>query len=150
MRSNRRSVLIGLGTLTVGGGAAFGTGAFSSVEADRTVTVNTAGDNSALLTIEEGTSYDGVSLTNGDSGAVTIEFTELNENAITTFENAVDITNTGTQTVDVSVTDSPTDLTVTVNNGGSLGNGETANLSFTVDLSGESSDADGTITVEAN
>ncbi|MCU4751892.1 hypothetical protein OB919_07835 [Halobacteria archaeon AArc-curdl1] len=40
MRANRRNVLIGLGTIVAGGGAALGTGAFSTVEAQRTVNVN--------------------------------------------------------------------------------------------------------------
>ena len=37
---NRRNVLTGLGGLAIGGGALFGTGAFTSVEAQRTVEVN--------------------------------------------------------------------------------------------------------------
>ena len=40
MRMNRRNVLIGMGTIVAGGGAALGTGAFSTVEAERTVEVN--------------------------------------------------------------------------------------------------------------
>jgi len=46
---NRRSVLIGLGGLVAGGGALIGTGAFDTVEAERTVSVETAGDASAFL-----------------------------------------------------------------------------------------------------
>lgn len=51
MRMNRRNVLVGLGTIVAGGGAALGTGAFSSVKADRTVTVNTAGDSGSLIAL---------------------------------------------------------------------------------------------------
>lgn len=40
---NRRNVLTGLGGLAIGGGALFGTGAFTSVEAERTVEVNVIG-----------------------------------------------------------------------------------------------------------
>ena len=46
---NRRNVLIGLGGLVAGGGALIGTGAFDTVEAERTVSVETAGDAAALL-----------------------------------------------------------------------------------------------------
>jgi hypothetical protein len=100
----RRNVVIGLGTIVAGGGAALGTGAFSSVEAERTVSVETAGDASAFLALEdergdneyvEGTD-DTIEITlgtnsNGDG---------LNQNAITTFRNLVRVTNQGTQTVD--------------------------------------------------
>jgi len=40
---NRRNVLTGLSGLAIGGGALFGTGAFTSVEAERTVEVNVIG-----------------------------------------------------------------------------------------------------------
>jgi len=40
---NRRNVLTGLGGLAISGGALFGTGAFTSVEAERTVEVNVIG-----------------------------------------------------------------------------------------------------------
>ncbi|WP_226480721.1 hypothetical protein [Natrinema amylolyticum] len=74
MRMNRRNVLVGLGTIVAGGGAALGTGAFSSVRADRTVTVNTAGDSSAYLGVSvtgnyavDGGSGDAVEIDLGDS-----------------------------------------------------------------------------------
>ncbi len=51
---NRRNVLIGLGTIVAGGGAALGTGAFSSVEATRTVSVGVADDANAFLALEKG------------------------------------------------------------------------------------------------
>ena len=57
MAMNRRNVLIGLGTVAAGGGAALGTGAFSSVEADRTVTVETVGDDSAFVGISPDGEY---------------------------------------------------------------------------------------------
>ena len=57
MAMNRRNVLIGLGTVAAGGGAALGTGAFSQVEADRTVSVATSGDSSAFLGIEVNGDY---------------------------------------------------------------------------------------------
>ncbi len=70
MNMNRRNVLVGLGTIVAGGGAALGTGAFSSVEADRTVSVAVAGDQSSALAFEtsdsNGNQYtDASSITNG-------------------------------------------------------------------------------------
>ena len=48
---NRRNVLVGLGGLVAGGGALLGTGAFTTVEAERTVSVETAGDANAFLAL---------------------------------------------------------------------------------------------------
>jgi hypothetical protein len=45
----RRSVVLGLGAALTGAGGLFGTGAFTSVDADRTATVGVAGDNSGFL-----------------------------------------------------------------------------------------------------
>lgn len=47
----RRSVVLGLGAALTGAGGLFGTGAFTSVDADRTATVGVAGDDSGFLRI---------------------------------------------------------------------------------------------------
>ncbi len=101
----RRTVLIGLGGLVAGGGALFATGAFTTVEAQRTVNVATAGDGSAFLQLV-------AARTGGeyvdDSGDGTIEINldgtdaaadGLNRSAITTFDNLVTMTNNGTQDI---------------------------------------------------
>ncbi|GAA0720802.1 hypothetical protein J2744_001640 [Halorubrum trapanicum] len=101
--ASRRSVLIGLGGLVAGGGAILGTGAFDTVEAQRTVSVETTGDADALLALtpvnEDGPyvddSGDTIQLTLGDADG-----NGLNQNAVTTFEELVAVTNNGTQTVD--------------------------------------------------
>lgn len=49
---NRRQLLVGLGATAAGGGAAIGTGAFTSVSADRDVSVAVANENNAYLGIE--------------------------------------------------------------------------------------------------
>ncbi|CQH61771.1 uncharacterized protein HHUB_3541 [Halobacterium hubeiense] len=49
----RRTLIAGLGTLTVSSIFAVGSGAFTSVSAERTVTVDVADDNRALLKLEE-------------------------------------------------------------------------------------------------
>ena len=120
--ANRRSVLIGLGGLVAGGGALVGTGAFDTVTAERTVSVETAGDANALLGLSPADRGDGdnayveqndgtieINLDGNDEGA-----DGLNQNAITTFRNLVQVTNQGTQTVE-SITlqfiESPGDVT---------------------------------------
>lgn len=103
---NRRNVLIGLGGLVAGGGALIGTGAFDTVTAERTVSVETAGDASAFLGLSpaQGVSDELVA----DPGDGTIEIvltnseqdaTGLNQDAVTTFDELVTVTNQGTQDV---------------------------------------------------
>lgn len=53
----RRSFVIGLGALSTGSAAALGTGAFSSVEAERSVSVSLAEDANAYLALESTSEY---------------------------------------------------------------------------------------------
>lgn len=94
MAMNRRNVLIGLGAIAAGGGAAFGSGAFSQVEADRAATFSVTNDGSALL----GLSGDGNYVSESDTGTagqstIQFEFTNLNDDARSTFEDVLTITN---------------------------------------------------------
>ncbi|AGB30263.1 Protein of unknown function (DUF1102) [Natrinema pellirubrum DSM 15624] len=105
MRMNRRNVLVGLGTIVAGGGAALGTGAFSSVEAERTVSVETADDSSAFLALSSARSdaafvneSDGTVQINLD-GTSSADGDGVNQNAKTTLDELVQVTNQGTQTV---------------------------------------------------
>jgi hypothetical protein len=50
---NRRTFITAVGAAAAGGSALIGTGAFTSVSASRTVTVETADDNEAFLALEE-------------------------------------------------------------------------------------------------
>ncbi|MGQ3328880.1 hypothetical protein [Halorubrum sp. FL23] len=109
--ANRRKFIAGLGALATGSAAAVGTGAFTSVQAERDLKVETAGDANALLGISP---YDGP---NGQyanvqaDSTVDIDFTSndnatdvgLNKNANTNIENVLQITNNGTQDVRVNV-----------------------------------------------
>ena len=105
---NRRNVLVGLGGLVAGGGALIGTGAFDTVEAERTVTVETAGDADAFLGLEPARNALGLG---GDDfveqtdGTVEISIGDgendgLNQNARTVFNHLVLVSNQGTQDVD--------------------------------------------------
>ncbi|WP_293029870.1 hypothetical protein [Natronococcus sp.] len=90
MKLNRRNTLIGLGTIVAGGGAALGTGAFSSVEAARSVDVSTEGDGSALLELEivnETLAGEG----GEDSDLIEFDVDDLNQDALTRFEDAFEI-----------------------------------------------------------
>lgn len=121
MRMNRRNVLVGLGTIVTGGGAALGTGAFSSVEADRTVKVTTAGDSSAFVSLEPNSNLntsavsntDGTLEINLDDSFGTTNGTGVNYNATTTIGSgdsssvstaAFTITNNGDSPIDIDVT----------------------------------------------
>ncbi|MEY7848943.1 hypothetical protein AB7C87_07015 [Natrarchaeobius sp. A-rgal3] len=107
MRMNRRNVLIGLGTIVAGGGAALGTGAFSTVTADRTANIEVADDSNAFLALEP---VDDNPYVVEEGGEVVFYFDGedsnaggLNDNAVTEFESILRITNNGSNEVDVSI-----------------------------------------------
>ena len=103
MRS-RRTALIGVGSLLAGVGGLLGTTAFSSVEANRTASVQVAGDDNALLGIEPVDGADRhVEITNG---TVTIDFEGINQNAVTVFDRLFKITNNGNDSITVGFDDS--------------------------------------------
>lgn len=100
MRMNRRNVLLGLGTVVAGGGAALGTGAFSQIEADRTASISVASDSTALLTLGGDTTSQLINETDGTLG---IDQGNINLEAKTTVGQGIDITNNGGQEVSISV-----------------------------------------------
>jgi hypothetical protein len=105
MRLTRRNALIGLGTVAAGAGVIGGTGAFTSVEAERTVNISTAGDGSAALTLEGTGSSNANEYVSTSSGTIQLDLdgtssgstSGLNKNAKTTIDNLVKITNNGSQ-----------------------------------------------------
>jgi hypothetical protein len=105
----RRTTVITLGTLLAGSGAVLGTGAFDTVEAERSISLKTAPDSDALLGFEI-LDEDHVRQTDG-----TIDF-DLVARSKTTFAELVNVRNNGTQTVtrlrfefDVTVDDQPSE-----------------------------------------
>ena len=113
-------MLAALGSAAVGGATAVSTGAFTSVEANRDISVEVAGDQEALLAFEKATTdadgggsvtpnaEDYVSLPS--DGQLSLNFTGsdegasgLNADASSKFANLFDIVNQGTQTVEVYV-----------------------------------------------
>ncbi len=106
----RRKYLIGLGSLAAGSAAAVGTGAFTSVQAERDITIDTAADASAYVGIEPHNGPNG-QYASTDEGTVSLDFTStdeadetgLNDEAKINIENVLTITNNGTQPVYVTV-----------------------------------------------
>jgi hypothetical protein len=137
MKLTRRKALGGIAIGAAAVGAGLGTGAFSSVEADRTLNVTLADDANALLSLEpnEGTlSQPGVSAEDGPGnldpyggdateyvntagGEVEIDIANLtdangvNDNAVTRFDDLIRVQNNGTQDVGVRV-DAPSGVDV--------------------------------------
>ncbi|MFC4988193.1 MULTISPECIES: hypothetical protein [Saliphagus] len=151
---NRRNVLAGIGMTVVAGGGALASGAFSQVEADRSVSVTTAGDGSALLQFDVDDSYNGIDDT-GD-GVVALTFQDINQDAVTTFEGALTVTNNGSDDVSLSASNVPAAITFTDANGTDLANGvdipsggNSANFDIEIDLVDNSEPSDQDITFNA-
>ncbi|MFP8889647.1 hypothetical protein ACLI4U_07730 [Natrialbaceae archaeon A-CW2] len=166
MRLNRRNVLIGLGTIVAGGGAALGTGAFSSVEATRTVDVTTAGDSGGLVAMNISGALEGE-----DGNTIEFDLDNLNIDAVTRFQNAFDVTNNrDSGNIKLEIEDGGGDITTTdaeaetntrmyfetnedLNN---IGPNDTVTFNIVFNLEGETTtdDADsaipGEITITAN
>ena len=103
MAMNRRNVLIGLGTVAAGGGAALGTGAFSTVDADRTVDIQTSGDGGAVVQFSLSGQIKG-----SDNDTIKFDTKDINADAITKFNGALQITipdSTKGTTYDVEIND---------------------------------------------
>ena len=108
---NRRAALLGLGGVVAGGGALLGTGAFTTVEAERTIAVETAGDADAFLGIAPfPDSANADYVTAPEDGTVEIDITGegtdavgegVNEKAVTAIDRLLEVTNNGTQSVAV-------------------------------------------------
>ena len=109
----RRKFIIGTGALATGTAAAMGTGAFSSVSANRDVTISVADDSDALLAFNK-TGEANDEYVTVDDGVVGIDVSEsdasgVNDNATTVIRRLFDITNQGTQAVLVWIEDQPDD-----------------------------------------
>lgn len=106
------------------------TGAFTTVTAERTATVSTAGDGSALLALNP--VNDDYSRIDGGTLEISIDGTfgnsntgsGVNLNALTEINDVFSITNQGTQEVEVWITTNGSNAnTVTFLNGSANGNG---------------------------
>jgi len=87
-----------MGSLAAGGAAAMGSGAFTSVEAERTIDIETTGDANALLEIKPNDDYEGDPsryLSWTDDGRLEIDPSKVNKDAVTKFKDLIKIRNTG-------------------------------------------------------
>ena len=111
MDDSTRKTIVTLGGLSAIAGAAAGTGAFSRTEATRDVNVQVAGDADAYLGLEPAPDSPNSSYASiDDDGHLQIKMSEgnddtigdgVNPNAITNFESVFQITNQGTQRINV-------------------------------------------------
>ncbi|WP_323676728.1 hypothetical protein [Halorubellus sp. PRR65] len=106
----RRKLLISIGALGAGGAAAFGTEAFTSIEAERSVDVSVAGDSSAYLAfqaLDSDNAGDYVTTESDDTLAINLDGdgnaggSGVNQDAITQVEDLFKIVNQGTQSTSV-------------------------------------------------
>jgi hypothetical protein len=150
MRMERRKLLISIGALGAGGAAAFGTEAFTSIEAERSVDVSVAGDSSAYLAfqaLDSSNANDYVSTEGDDTIAIDLDGdggaggSGVNQDAITQVEDLFKIVNQGTQPTSVyfeddsdAVTFRVTRSTNTSTNGSNGQSLEGANNSVELDV----------------
>jgi hypothetical protein len=126
----RRKFIAGIGSLAAAGVAAVGTGAFTSVSANRTVDVQVASDDSALLSLAAASAPNGVFADGSGSGTMSVAFDEsgngglgVSQDATTVFRNVFRIENRGTQRVEVNLASgSGRDEPVRIHPKGSIGN----------------------------
>jgi hypothetical protein len=119
----RRKFIIGAGAIAAGSAAAVGTGAFTSVDAQRDVTVNVADDADALLAMERTDHPNSAYAVKNDDGTIGINVSDdgnwnhdnddaeysfagdgVNKEAYTNILHIFVLTNQGTQPVQIDVT----------------------------------------------
>jgi len=106
----RRKFVIGMGALASGAAAAVGTGAFSSVDAERSVSVETTGDSDANLAFYANEDYDGDEeeyVTETGDETIELTFEDVNRDAVTSFDDLFVVQNNGTQDVRLRVENDP-------------------------------------------
>ncbi|AFZ73150.1 hypothetical protein SAMN05443661_102114 [Natronobacterium gregoryi] len=98
-----------MGALASGAAAAVGTGAFTSIEADRDIQVDVAHDSDAFLALGPSEDDNGAYV-DESGGIVSLDFTEteaggegINDRAFTNFESVLEVENQGTQEVKIGV-----------------------------------------------
>lgn len=134
----RRVLLAGIGSASIGVGAAFGSGAFTSIESDRDVNLNVQGDSSAQIIFRQGSGTGAARLLNTDSSNVVdiIEFsqTSLNEQSKTIFKNALEVENNTDDSDSTTGSDGlPVDFYIKEQGSTKVGDGDQDVLDFRVD-----------------
>jgi len=153
-----------MGSIAAGSAAAVGTGAFTSVSADRGVTVEVADDNDAYLGLEA--ERDDIISDDGDDGQLTLDLGSqttnegaehdgqgegFNKEAITEVDGVFRITNQGTDTVDLEIENDVDGLETTLQDPNDRGPGDSTLVDIVVDTKDHSPQEaeDGTVTISA-
>lgn len=116
----RRKFVVGLGSLAAGGAAVTGTGAFTSVQANRGLTVNSRDDSDALLGLQGMDTPNGDAYVESQGNSIAIDLGDsdgdpvgsngaygVNSNSYTIIRDMLKITNQGSQTVYVHFENAP-------------------------------------------
>jgi hypothetical protein len=156
----RKGKLFGLLAVFAAIGLVTASGAFTTVSAERTASVNVAGDANALLALEpadtpNGDEYAGTSNDQLEIELATENAEGVNPNAVTEIDSVFRITNQGSQEVNVSISDSSSSDNsdaVTFHNGSTnlesggkdIGTGESIIVSIRVDTT----ETDGTSLID--
>ena len=159
----RRKFLIGVGSTAVGTSALVGSGAFTSVEAERAATVETAPDSAAYLRLAEHPNSPNAAYANEDGmGRIELDLSAsnadvaghgVNPDAVTQIDDVFVVENQGTQAVDVSFTGTGDHVDFQFD-GSNITVGEQRSVSLSIDSTGlgdgESLIPDNTVTVSAD
>ena len=131
-----------MATLVVGAGMIGGTGAFSSVSADRSVNVQTAADSDANVQFVINAD-DHASLSDDGGDTIAFDFDKVNLNANTTYDNVLKVTINSGQSgnYDIEVTEEPEGVDVSFDGTDTVSTtaGTTEQADITIDTSGDTS-----------
>ncbi|TQQ79830.1 hypothetical protein EGH24_10075 [Halonotius terrestris] len=124
-------------------------GAFTSVSADREISVESSGDADANVQIVVNEQQ---GLTDSGEDVIGLSFSGLNQNAVTRFNNALTITpQGGNGPYDVSIEEDLGPVSFEVVDGTNVSGGTAVNVNVVIDLTGEASaediPTDATITI---
>lgn len=136
MKLTRRNALLGMGTIAAGAGVVGGSGAFTSVSADREISVSSSGDSEANVDIVVN-EVEGL-VDSGDN-TIGLSFQNLNKNATTAFADALTITpQGGNGPYDIAINNAPTGVSFNVGGEGGDGTnvegGSSVDVDVTIDL----------------
>lgn len=132
MGLSRRNAIIGIGTLAAGAGVIGASGAFTSVEADREISVSSTGDANANVQIVVN-EVEGLVDTGGDT--IGLSFEKLNQNGKTGFDNVLTITpQGGNGPYDISIEETLGPVEFEVVNGTGVNGGTSVNVNVDIDL----------------
>lgn len=158
---NRRNTIIVLAALVAATGAIAASGAFTTVSAERTVDIQTAGDSAALLQLAGNST---TLVTTDANDLIRINESTLNRNATTEAEFAIDVTNNGDNAVGFYVDDSNIGSILDFQAGGTettivgsanaitIASGGSASIDLVIDLTGTNvaTDIPGNVTFVAD